>query len=112
MKKIDILENLLNNKENELNDIFVRAYFDSIDYKKEMLDFDGVIWEKEIAEIVENCKMFGIKEFTVSSGYTDIAKTLFEFEKKGCKLEGLVEIKIYKRFKKDFEKKVAFKMSL
>ena len=41
---------------------------------------------------MENCRRFGIKEFTISSTFSSLILTIAELQKKGCKLDGLVEI--------------------
>ena len=96
MKKIEILEKAAENgtsyKDINLNSTFGAAYFYSEEAGNELINFAEVIWDYDIDEIIENCQRFGITEFTISSTFSSLILTIAEFEKKGCKLQGLVEI--------------------
>ncbi len=96
MKKIEILEKAAENgtsyKDINVNSTFGAAYFYSKEAGNELINFAEVIWDYDIDEIIENCQRFGIKEFTISSTFSSLILTIAEFEKKGCKLQGLVEI--------------------
>lgn len=77
-----------------LNRTFVDAYKDSIETAgNETLDFADVIWKDDIAEIVEICRKFGIKEFTVSVMMGNLINALEEFENRGFKIDGLTKVK-------------------
>lgn len=106
-------------KENKLK-TFGAAYFYSEEAGNDLINFDDVIWDYDIDEIIENCQRFGITEFTISSTFSSLILTIAEFEKKGCKLQGLVEINSrHDDWKACFEEKPsvkeripAFKLSL
>ena len=96
MKKIEILEKAAENgtsyKDINVNSTFGAAYFYSVEAGNDLINFAEVIWDYDIDEIIENCQRFGITEFTISSTFSSLILTIAEFEKKGCKLQGLVEI--------------------
>lgn len=96
MKKIEILEKAAENgtsyKDINVNLTFGAAYFYSEEAGNELINFAEAIWDYDIDEIIENCQRFGITEFTISSTFSSLILTIAEFEKKGCKLQGLVEI--------------------
>ena len=96
MKKIEILEetaeNGTNYKDINVNATFGAAYFYSKEAGNELINFAETIWNHDIDEIIENCRRFDIKKFTISSTFSELINTIAEFEKRGCKLQGLVEI--------------------
>ena len=92
MKEIEILEEAATKgtrySEINVNSTFGAAYFYSKEAGNDLINFAEVIWDYDIDEILENCRRFEITEFTISS----LIITLAELEKRGCKLQGLVEI--------------------
>ena len=96
MKKIEILEEVATKgtrySEINVNSTFGAAYFYSKEAGNDLINFAEVIWDYDIDEILENCRRFEITEFTISSTFSSLIITLAEFEKRGCKLQGLVEI--------------------
>lgn len=68
------------------------AYFSSKDAGNDLINFNEVIWEDDIPEIVEICKENDITEFTISSTFSSLIETLAEFEKLGCKMVGLTQV--------------------
>ena len=114
MKKIEILENAAENgtsyKDINVNSTFGAAYFYSEEAGNEFINFAEVIWDYDIDEIIENCQRFGITEFTISSTFSSLIVTIAEFEKRGWKLQGLVEINSrYDDWKSCFEGKPSVK---
>lgn len=71
---------------------FGDAYFYSLEAGNDLINFGDVIWDYDIDEILENCRRFGIESFTISSTFSSLIITIAEFQKRGCKLEGLIEI--------------------
>ena len=96
MKRIEILEEAATKgtkySEIDVNPTFGAAYFYSQDAGNDLINFSEVIWDYDIDEILENCRRFGIESFTISSTFSSLIITIAEFEKRGCKLEGLIEI--------------------
>ena len=96
MKRIEILdkaaEERINWKEIPCNMRFADAYFYSLEAGNELINFGEVIWDYDIDEILENCRTFGIESFTISSTFSSLILTIAELQKRGCKLEGLIEI--------------------
>lgn len=96
MKRIEILDKAaetgMKYKDIDVNPTFCQAYFYSVDAGNDLINFGEVIWDYDIDPILENCRRFGIKEFTISSTFSSLILTIAELQKKGCKLDGLVEI--------------------
>ena len=67
------------------------AYEMSVENNNDYLNFNDAIWTDDIAPIVEACKKYEIKEFTISSTYAGLTMTLADFEKHGCKVCGLTK---------------------
>lgn len=98
MKKIEAFENAIANEVKDIRAIGINstmfwAYRDSQEAESDLLNFSDVIWDKDIAPIVESCREYGIHEFTISSTFSSLIETLAEFEKLGCKLAGLTTVK-------------------
>lgn len=67
------------------------AYEMSVENNNDYLNFNDAIWTDDIAPIVEACKKYEIKEFTISSTYAGVTTTLGDFEEHGCKVVGLTK---------------------
>lgn len=96
MKRIEVLDKAAEigakYKDVDVNPTFASAYFYSIDAGNDLINFGEVIWDYDIDPILENCRRFGISEFTISSTFSSLILTIAELQKRGCKLEGLIEI--------------------
>ena len=71
---------------------FFWAYTYSCEAETEILDFNDVIWERDIPQIIESCRRFEINRFTISCGMSSMAETIWELEKHGCCLIGMTEV--------------------
>ena len=76
----------------EVNHTIWWAYNHSQEAGNELLNFDDVIWEYEIKEIFDFCKKHSVKKITISSGFSNLNKTVYEFIKMGAKLVGMTEV--------------------
>ncbi len=96
MKKIEIFERAMNEggnlKDYGINSTMFAAYRDCLETGNEHIDFNGVIWDYDIPEIVKALKENGISEFTISSTFSSLIETLAAFEKEGIKMAGLTEV--------------------
>ncbi len=96
MKRIEVLEQMKEQEkrysETQVNQTFGQAYFAARRNENNLIDFNGAIWDYDIEPIIENCREFGIREFTISSTFSGIIETIAEFEKRGCRLAGLTEV--------------------
>ena len=96
MRTIEKLEQVrtgkLNLKESGIHYTLYYAYEWTKDTLNKKINFNDVIWEKDVKEIVENCKELNIDSITISCSQTGMADVLAEFEKEGCKLVGLTKI--------------------
>lgn len=96
MKKIEAFENADRTKslaEQNISSTLYWAYKTAQEAGNELPDFNEVIWDYDIDPILENCRAFGITEFTISSPFSSLITTLAEFEKRGCHMAGLTEVK-------------------
>ena len=75
-----------------INPTFGAAYFYSRTAGNRLINFSEVIWDRDIDEIIENCRRFGIKDFTISSTFSGLLETIAAFEKRGCHMVRLIEI--------------------
>ena len=93
---VEAIENAKNGmswKEIGCNFTFGQAYLYSKKAGNELPNFGEVIWDYDIEEIIEDCRKFGVKEFTISSTYSNLITTMARFEELGCTLDGIVKIK-------------------
>ena len=98
MEKIKLFEDF---KHKEIHDFFndginptmYWAYRKSCDAGNDILDFNEVIWEHDIQPIVDTCNKVGITEFTISSQFTGLLKTIHELDKRGFKTVGVTEVR-------------------
>ena len=98
MKKIEAFEKAIADQVKDIRAIGINstmfwAYRDSQEAESDLLNFSEVIWNEDIAPIVEACREYGIHEFTISSTFSSLIETLAEFEKLGCKMAGLTTVK-------------------
>ena len=96
MKRIEILDKAaetgMKHKDINVKPTFSQAYFYSLEAGNDLINFGEVIWDYDIDPILENCRRFGIEAFTISSTFSSLILTIAELQKRGCKLDGLVEI--------------------
>ena len=69
------------------------AYSHAKDAGNELPNFEEVLWDRDVEEIVEDCRKFGVKEFTISCGASGWIGLLSLFEEKGVRIVGTVKIK-------------------
>lgn len=69
------------------------AYVNSKASGNEIIDFDNIIWIREIPEIVKQCKKYNINYFTISSSFSSLIPVMAEFQNQGCKIDGLHQIR-------------------
>jgi hypothetical protein len=78
-----------------INSTMYWAYQDSLEADADYLNFNDVIWDRDIPAIIEACKEEGIDHITISSTFTSLTPTIWEFKKRGCELEGMIEVKTH-----------------
>lgn len=119
MKKLQLLDDLhagrLEGRDlGDINHTAFWAYVYSQEADNETLNFNEVIWDHDVEDIIKFCHAFAIKEITISSNFSGLIPTLALFEKIGCKLEGLTEVN--DRFKDyitgEFKKLPALKIKI
>lgn len=95
IKKIEdaIRENTGSFEERGINPTMFWAYRSSRESGNELLDFSDVIWEREIEGIAGVCRELEITEFTISSTVSGLVTILAEFEKHGCIMAGITQVR-------------------
>lgn len=97
MKTIEKLEQAkqqnANLKEWGINRTFYWAYRIALTTNNETIDFEDVIWDQDVEEIIKHCKEFNIKKITISSSYSGVIQTIGLFEDNGCKVTGMKKVK-------------------
>lgn len=106
MKRIAKYDELKNGREDDrfktANLTIYRAYIDSLEADTEDLNFNDVIWEKDIDKIIETCREENLKQITISSSFSSLTNTLWEMIKYGCKITGMKLIPtIYETYNTD-----------
>ena len=90
-----------------------RAYEKSMDNENEILDFDDIIWDRDVEALTACMKENGIKAFTYSCRATDAIETLWLFKEAGCTIGEMVEVNLRKDFfGNGYEKGHAFIVTL
>ena len=90
-----------------------RAYEKSRDNENEILDFDDIIWDRDVEALTDCMKENGIKAFTYSCRATDAVETLWLFKEAGCSIGEMVEVNLRKDlWGKKYETAHAFRMSI
>lgn len=93
IKKFEaIIANPDANEGKDVNYTLFWAYRYSREAGQECINFDDVIWDYDIEEIVKTLRDEGVTEFTISSTFSSLLTTIAEFTKKGCRLEGMTEV--------------------
>jgi hypothetical protein len=90
-----------------------RAFEKTKDNENEILNFDDVIWDRDVEALTACMKENGIRNFTYSCRATDAIETLWLFQKAGCEIGEMIEVSLRKSFLGEgYEKAHAFKMSI
>ena len=97
MKKIAAFESAIAKeikdiREEGINPTVFWAYRTSINSGNDLIDFNEVIWEHDIEAINAIFAENNITEFTISSNFSGLIKTLVAFEKYGYKIAGITQI--------------------
>ena len=115
MKKIEKIEKLLAKEisfeEANVNHTIFCAYRSTQRNKIETLNFPDVIWDRDIPEIINFCKEYGIKEITITSTFSGLLETLEIFADYGCEIVGLTKV-TYVDWDKEIKKAPAMKIRM
>ena len=98
MKKIELFERAIAEQTGSLKDWGINqtlfwAYRSSMEAGNDEIDFNDVIWDYDIEEIVKTLKENDISGFTISSTFSSLIPTLAEFAKHGFQMAGLTEVR-------------------
>ena len=69
-----------------------KMYEDAQDRGNEHIDLHDVIWDKDVAPLIDRLRRADIQKFTFSSTWSSTVETAWLFLQNGCKLEGMAEI--------------------
>lgn len=69
-----------------------RFYEDAVERGNEYIDLNDAIWEKDVADLIQNLRKNGVEHFTFSSIWSGAVEIAWLFTQNCCTLEGLVEI--------------------
>lgn len=97
MKKIATFENAITNEVKDIRNEGINptafwAYRNSMRCGNSLIDFNEVIWEEDIAAIAASFEANDITEFTISSNFSGLIRTLVAFEKVGFKMAGTTQV--------------------
>ena len=97
MKKIAAFESAIENqvkdiKAEGINPTAFWAYRNSIRCGNQLIDFNEVVWDEDIPAIAATFEANGITEFTISSNFSGLIRTLVAFEKAGYKMTGTTRV--------------------
>lgn len=99
-------------EEANVNHTAYMAYEYSKKIGQELIDFADIIWPEDVAAIVKTFRENGIKEFTISCRFCDLIDRVEEFEKLGCRMNGLTKIKSVRNMNGNVMKITALKMEI
>lgn len=80
-----------NSTEENINIRLFWAYKHSIESGNDLINFYGVIWERDIEGIVENLNYYKINEFSISSNFSGLITILAAFDKHGFTMAGITD---------------------
>ena len=69
-----------------------RLYEDAMRRGNEYIDLNDIVWDKNVKELIDSLREYGIDHFTFSSTWSSAVETAWLFTENGCTLEGLVKI--------------------
>lgn len=86
-----------------------RAYKKSRENENEILNFNDIIWDRDVELLVKCMRENSIKAFTYSCRATDAVETLWLFKQAGCKIGDMIEVNLMKDiWENGYEKGHAF----
>lgn len=69
------------------------AYKESLEDGKQFLNFSGLIFDREIPDIIAGLEKAGIDTITISSSFIGLLGILAEFEQEYWIIEGMTEVR-------------------
>ena len=83
----------------EYNRTLFCAYCQSKEREDQLIDFNEVVWEHDVEEIMKNLRSLGVQEFTFSSSMTNNIEILAAFKKLDAVIQDVVYVNNYKKAK-------------
>lgn len=101
MKEIKAFEQVMEQKDNKkslkelgINDTMFWAYRTSKHCGNELINFNDVINDYDVEDIVKTLKANNITEFTISSTFSGLVEILAAFDKLGVVMAGMTTVKV------------------
>ena len=82
MKELSITEL----KKAKVSPAFLFACYYKQQHNTELINIDGTIWTREVIPFLQDCKEYGIQEFTISHTGTILMELLDEFDLNDCEV--------------------------
>ena len=84
-----------------------RAWMQTIEREEDEVEMNDFLWDKEVEDFIEAFRKAGIESFIYTNQSTAVMENLHDFEKAGCRMEGLTKIKrSERRFGEDQETEI------
>ena len=65
-----------------------RLYEEAAERGNEYIDLNDVIWDKDVADLIQSLRENGVEHFTFSSTWSSAVEVAWLFTQNGCTLEG------------------------
>lgn len=69
-----------------------RAWRQTIEREEDEVEMNDFLWDREVEDFVECLRKAGIKTFVYTNQSTAVMENLHDFEKAGCRMQGLCRI--------------------
>ena len=79
-------------EEQGINRAMYEAYRKCLPFGYKYLNFEEVIWDKDIEPIVKACRRHKLTHITISSNQCGLADVLWKFQQLGCTIEGVMMV--------------------
>lgn len=86
------MENITELKKNKVSPAFLFACYYKQEHNTELINIDGTMWTREVISFLQDCKEYGIEEFTISYTGTLLMELLDEFDLNDCEIVQFIRI--------------------
>lgn len=80
------MENIKELKKNKVSPEFLFACYYKQEHHTELINIDGTMWAKEVVPFLQDCKEYGIQEFTISFTGTMLMELLDKYDLNDCEI--------------------------
>lgn len=82
MKNLDITQL----EKDKVSPAFLFACYYKQEHKTELINIYGTMWTREVTPFLQDCKKYGIEEFTINETGTMLMELLDEFDLNDCEV--------------------------